>query len=155
MESSSRCSLATSDGDCIKTKIIHGPSSQKTTRIKEIERKFSNYFSLISFGDMYKEISGAKFGLCSGGITTYEFATLGVPFAIISQVKHQITTAKIWEKNKIGVNLGIVNKNTGKKISKYLEKISSMKSNKNRNYHMWLDGNGGKRVQKEIMKLLG
>ena len=30
-----------------------------------------------------------------------------------------------------------------------------MKSNKNRNYHMWLDGNGGKRVQKEIMKLLG
>ena len=139
----------------IKSKIIHGPSSQKTTRIKEIERKFSNYFSLISFGDMYKEISGAKFGLCSGGITTYEFAALGVPFAIISQVKHQITTAKIWEKNKIGINLGISNKNTGKKISKYLDKIYSMRHKKNRIYHMGIDGKGGKRVQKEIMKLLG
>lgn len=138
----------------IKTKIIHGPSSEKTARIKEIEREFPGYFSLIAVGDMYKEISNTKFGLCSGGITTYEFATLGIPFAIISQVKHQTTTAKIWEKNKIATDLGIVDRNTGKKISKYLGKIYSMRQKRNRIYHIDLDGNGGKRVHKEIMKFL-
>jgi type IV secretory pathway TraG/TraD family ATPase VirD4 len=48
----------------------------------------------------------------------------------------------------------MVDRNTGKKISKYLGKIYSMRQKRNRIYHIDLDGNGGKRVHKEIMKLL-
>jgi len=137
----------------IKTKIIHGPSSRKTNRIKEIEKKFPRLFSLVSIGDKYKEILRARFGLCAGGITTYEFATLKVPFGIVSQLKHQTITAKVWKKNKMAIDLGLIEKNTDKKITKYLEKIYSRKFIINNNFN--LDGNGGIRVYKEIMKLCG
>ncbi len=135
----------------IKTKIIHGPSSEKTKRIKEIEKKFPRYFSIISYGDMFKEISQTKFGLCSGGITTYEFAALGVPFGIISQVKHQNVTAKIWAKKKIATNLGIINNSTRAKISRYLENFVL---NNNEISVKPIQINGGKEVHDEIMKLL-
>jgi spore coat polysaccharide biosynthesis predicted glycosyltransferase SpsG len=135
----------------IKTKIIHGPSSVKTKRIKEIEKKLANNISIVSYADMFKEISQTRFGLCSGGITTYEFATLGVPFAIISQVKHQNLTAKIWAKKKNCTNLGIVDKNTGKKISEYLENIML---NDNKISSKLIRTNGGKYVHNEIIKLV-
>ena len=37
------------------------------------------------------------------------FAALKVPFAIISQVPHQLEIARVWEKKKIAYNLDIVN----------------------------------------------
>jgi spore coat polysaccharide biosynthesis predicted glycosyltransferase SpsG len=138
----------------IKTRIIHGPSSKKTQRIKEIEKKFPQLFTLIPFGDMYKEISLAKFGLCSGGITTYEFATLDVPFAILSQVKHQTITAKVWENIGMALNLGLNNKNTHKKIVLLLENIEKIRLNKNITTNLYLNGNGGTMIHEEILKLL-
>tara|TARA_B100000029_G_C17501865_1_gene932955 strand:+ start:387 stop:1391 length:1005 start_codon:yes stop_codon:yes gene_type:complete len=135
----------------IKTKIIHGPSSIKTKRIKYIERKFGKKFSIVPYGDMFKEISQTRFGLCSGGITTYEFASQGVPFAIISQVKHQNLTANIWERKKICTNLGNVDHNTGKKISKYLEYVVTS-NEKMSTKPIKIDG--GKIVYDEIIKLV-
>jgi spore coat polysaccharide biosynthesis predicted glycosyltransferase SpsG len=137
----------------IKTRIIHGPSSNKTQRIKEIEKKFPQLFTLIPFGDMYKEISLAKFGLCSGGITTYEFATLDVPFAILSQVKHQTMTAKVWENVGMALNLGLNNKNTHKKIMLFLENIEKIRLKKNITKNLYLNGNGGTMIHEEILKL--
>ena len=80
---------------------------------------------------MYKEISLAKFGLCSGGITTYEFATLDVPFAILCQVQHQTITAKVWENYGAALNLGLNKENTRKKIMLFLENIKKIELNKN------------------------
>ena len=103
--------------------------------------------------NMFKEISSAEFGLCSGGITSYEFVSLGVPFAIISQVKHQVKTAKQWEKLGVAYNLGLVNKMTHKKIKHFLQLINSDPSllcSKNSNI---VDGLGGKRTMREIMTL--
>ncbi|MDC0212133.1 hypothetical protein OAK30_06720, partial [Candidatus Nitrosopelagicus sp.] len=105
-------------------------------------------------GDMYNEMSLAKFGLCSGGITTYEFATLGIPFAIISQLTHQTITAKVWEDAGIAINLGLNNKTTGQKITSFLENINTIQLKKNTNKHLNLNGNGGTIVYEEIMKLL-
>ena len=134
----------------IKTKIIHGPSSIKTKRIKKIEKGIMRNVSIVKYADMYKEISQTKFGLCSGGITTYEFATMGIPFAIIPQVKHQNLTANIWAKKKMCVNLGNIGKDTGKKISKYLESIML---NNNEIDFKSIRTNGGENVHNEIIKL--
>ena len=138
----------------IKTRIIHGPSSKKTNEIKKLEKKYPKSFTIIPFGDMYNEMSLAKFGLCSGGITTYEFATLGIPFAIISQLTHQTITAKVWEDAEIAINLGLNNKTTGQKITSFLENINTIQLKKNTNKHLNLNGNGGTIVYEEIMKLL-
>ena len=99
-------------------------------------------------------MSLAKFGLCSGGITTYEFATLGIPFAIISQLTHQTITAKVWEDAGIAINLGLNNKTTEQKIASFLENINTIQLKKNTNKHFNLNGNGGTIVYEEIMKLL-
>jgi spore coat polysaccharide biosynthesis predicted glycosyltransferase SpsG len=48
---------------------------------------------------------------------------MNIPFAIICQNKHQVITAKEWEKKKIAKNLGIINKNTRKKIDEYLTSV--------------------------------
>ena len=66
---------------------------------------------------MFQEIKKSQFGICSGGITTYEFAAIGIPFAIICQNRHQTVTAKKWEKVYGAINLGMPNKNTHKKVS--------------------------------------
>ena len=66
-----------------------------------MKKKFNNNLSIIqTTSDMHREISNAKFGICAGGFTTYEFAALKVPFAIISQVPHQLQIASIWGKEK-------------------------------------------------------
>ena len=40
-----------------------------------------------------------------------------IPFAIICQVKHQILTAKEWEKKGIAINLGMPNSRLDKKLN--------------------------------------
>ena len=59
---------------------------------------------------MKNEIKNSRFGFCAGGITTYEFALLHIPFVVICQYEHQIKTARAWEKNKMALNLGFKNK---------------------------------------------
>ena len=138
----------------IKTKIVHGPSSKKTKKIKKLLKENSKNISMVSSANMFKEISNSKFGLCSGGITTYEFTALGVPFAIISQVKHQTITAKIWEKKGIGIDFGLYNKNIRKRIQNYLTMINSNLDAKKIKNSKIVDGYGGKRVSSEIMKIV-
>tara|TARA_B110000467_G_scaffold72190_1_gene65518 strand:- start:120 stop:1130 length:1011 start_codon:yes stop_codon:yes gene_type:complete len=137
----------------MKIKIIHGPSSKKTKRIKEIEKNLPRNISFVSSANMFKEISNSKFGLCSGGITTYEFATLDVPFAILSQVKHQTITAKVWENIGMALNLGLKNKKTPAKIRNYLKSINS-NLQINTKFSKHIDGFGGKRVSVEIMRIV-
>ena len=77
------------------------------------ELKYSkNLFVVNETKNMRKEISETSFGFCAGGITTYEFATMNIPFAIIFQYKHQLLTAKAWEKRKIAYNLGLPSNNS-------------------------------------------
>ena len=132
-------------------KIILGPGAPKLN-IKN--KNFKSKITIIQeTKNMFKEISSAKFGLCSGGITSYEFASLGVPFAIIPQVKHQVKTAKEWEKLDIAHNLGFVNKMTHKKIEHFLQLINSNPSSICSKNSKIVDGMGGKRTAKEIMAL--
>ena len=103
---------------------------------------------------MRKEISETSFGFCAGGITTYEFATMNIPFAIICQYKHQVLTAKAWEKKKMAYNLGLPSNNTDIKIHKILNKIFSGDINlvQDKGYSI-VDGFGAKRAANEILKL--
>jgi UDP-2,4-diacetamido-2,4,6-trideoxy-beta-L-altropyranose hydrolase len=133
----------------LSIKIILGPGALNQ---KISDNILKSKISIIQETDnMFKEISSSEFGLCSGGITSYEFACLKVPFAIIPQVRHQIKTAKEWEKSGIAINLGMKSKFTEKKIQNLLKLIKSdsiflKKSNV-------VDGLGGRRISKEIMKL--
>ena len=102
---------------------------------------------------MKKQILSAEYGLCSGGLTTYEFALQNVPFGIICQNRHQLITANEWRRRRIAFNLGLVSKKTPSKITKFLHdleqnKIEIIKSTK------LFDGLGAKRVTKEILKLI-
>lgn len=138
----------------LKVKIIHGPSSIKTIRIKQIEKKFNSFFTLVKTANMYKEIRNTRFGLCSGGITTYEFAVFGIPLGIIGQVKHQLITAKVWQRKNMAENMGLVNKNTYKKIHNFLKEIIENKSKTRKNIPKLVDGLGGRRVSHEILSLI-
>ena len=103
--------------------------------------------------NMFEEISSTEFGLCSGGITSYEFVSLGVPFAIVSQVKHQVKTAKQWEMLGVARNLGLVNKTSYKKIESFLQLIDSNPTAVCSKNSKIVDGLGAKRTIKEIMAL--
>ena len=138
----------------LRTKIILGPATKKSKKIKELEKKHPKNLTITSStNDMSKEISQSTFGICSGGITSYEFASFKKPFAIICQYSHQIKTAQEWEKKGFAFNLGFPNKNISKRIQKFLKMIIE----KNVRYspmNILLDGQGTKRVALEIIKLL-
>tara|TARA_B000000460_G_C21366894_1_gene327886 strand:- start:5 stop:712 length:708 start_codon:yes stop_codon:yes gene_type:complete len=141
--------------DKIKVKIILGQSTSKSNQVKIIESKFPNNLEIISeTNNLKKEILSSRFGICAGGITTYEFASLGIPFAIICQYKHQLATAREWEKNGLAFNLGFPNKKINMKIQKFLKYlIEGNAMNKLESKHI-VDGYGAKRVAKEILNLL-
>jgi spore coat polysaccharide biosynthesis predicted glycosyltransferase SpsG len=137
----------------LKTRIILGPSTKKSKNVLKLESCYPKKFSIIKkTNNMFKEISSSKFGICAGGITSYEFASVGVPFAIICQVRHQLITAKVWEEKHIATNLGMYNKNSNK-IDTLFNYLDNKKlENKTKNYPL-IDGKGIIRVSKEILDL--
>lgn len=146
------CKILPNFSKKIKIKIILGPITKKPKCLLKIENDFKNELKIIQYTDnLKKEISQSKIGLCSGGITTYEFAILSVPFGIISQYKHQKITATEWEKLGYGINLGINDKEVIKRIEKFLNNFLENKMNfgtkKNK-----IKGNGSKKVKNEILK---
>ena len=136
----------------MSVKIILGPGTKQNRIIKNFQKKYRNLKIVQSSFDMHKEISESKFGICAGGFTTYEFAALDVPFAIISQVPHQLITAKEWEKLGIAKNLGLINNSTGKKIRNLLKVLEArnfvLKLKKSR-----IDGLGVVRVSHQLKNL--
>jgi len=102
---------------------------------------------------MQKEISSSRFGICSGGLTTYEFAAVNIPFAIICQVRHQLTTAREWQRLGIASNLGLINNKTQEKIHHFLKNIIKNKTVPQLNKNPVIDGLGAKRISREILKM--
>ena len=98
---------------------------------------------------MSKEISNCMYGICSGGITSYEFAACGKPFAIICQNDHQVMTASKWESKGFAKNLGLANKNTPKKIYEFLENID--KNSLKRSKTKINVGNGINQILREVL----
>ncbi len=135
----------------IKIKIILGHATKKTSIINKFAAKYDEITIINKTDNMKKEISSTKFGICAGGITTYEFATLHIPFAIVCQYKHQIFTAKEWHKRKIAKNLGFIQQEP-KKIDIFLDHL--MQNKIILNYSNLVDGLGSKRVAKEILKMV-
>jgi len=138
----------------LKIKIILGPIANKSRKALTFSKKFKKNIVLVQeTKNMYKEILDSKFGFTTGGVTTYEFASMNVPFAIICDDKHQIPTARTWDKRKSGVNLGFLNDNTVQKIEKIIECMIDdclPKFPKNN----FVDGQGAMRVSSEIIKLI-
>jgi len=138
----------------IKIKIIMGPTGKKSKLTRILEKQYPTHLKIIkSTKNMNKEISSARYGICSGGITSYEFASMKKLFAIICHVRHQLSTATEWEKKGIAMNFGIVSKNTENKIKKFLQQIirrNEPYKMKNRNF---VDGKGSMRVSQEILKI--
>jgi len=78
---------------------------------------------------------------------------LSVPFGIICQERHQLSTAKEWEKLHIGYNLGLVNSRTGKKVEKFLRYIEKNEYAPKYKSQKMIDGLGCKRAANEILML--
>jgi spore coat polysaccharide biosynthesis predicted glycosyltransferase SpsG len=137
----------------IKLRVVLGPATTRSLKIADFEKRHKNDLTVIQRTEfMHKEIANAKYGVCAGGITSYEFAALKVPFAIISQVEHQLITAREWEKKNIAYNLGGIGKSTQRKIDVFLDKIIT-KTVKLKNAGI-IDGFGSKRAAREILKLI-
>ena len=140
----------------MKVKIIPGPSSKKLKNFKMIKKKFPQKIDVIQeTKDMAKEMSNTEYGISAGGLTSYEFAAMHVPFAIICQVRHQLKTAKMWEKKGMAINLGMLSQKTPKKIDEFLKKIQSHRISLNKINRRQMDSRGALRVQSEILKLKG
>jgi len=137
----------------LKIKIILGPSTKKNSELTKLVMKYKKHISIVQqVSNMRKEISEAKFGFCSGGITSYEFACMKVPFAVISQYPHQLITSKEWQKLGIGLNLGMLSNSTSLKITKIVKNFEKT-TNKIKTNHDIVDGLGSKRIKKEIIFL--
>ena len=136
----------------IITRIILGPGTPHSKKIRDYERKYGMHLQVIqTTKSMRNEILSAKFGICAGGITTYEFAACNTPFSIVSQVKHQLTTAREWQKKGIALDLGLVNNRTKNKIESFLELIINNQLHSAK--RQIVDGLGAKRVTHEIIKI--
>jgi UDP-2,4-diacetamido-2,4,6-trideoxy-beta-L-altropyranose hydrolase len=135
----------------INIKLILGPTTKITEKLKRYEKSNKKIKIIQSTSNMQKEMSRAKFGLCSGGLTTYEFSSMGIPFGIICQNQHQLITAKQWQKKKNAINLGVINKKlTKEKMNKFVKWIDSQKYTREK----IVDGKGGLRIAREICKIL-
>jgi spore coat polysaccharide biosynthesis predicted glycosyltransferase SpsG len=137
----------------INTKIILGPSTKKNKKLTQLIQQKKTHVSVIQkTSDLMKEIGHTKFGFCGGGITSYEFAHMKVPFAIICQYPHQLITSREWQKLGIGLNLGLLNKLTPRKIHRVVNDLENIRNNLKTNHNI-VDGLGSKRIAKEINKL--
>lgn len=133
-----------------KIKIIVGPIGTYSKTLKTFAKTFPDNITIIKKTDnMKKEILQSKFGFTAGGITSYEFASLKIPFAIICDSKHQLPTANEWEIKKMAINLGFINKKTNAKIHDLLKKINRSKIIFKKST---IDGKGIIRVCNEITK---
>jgi len=135
-----------------KTKIILGPATKKS-KLQSIKLDKNQVSIIHKTKNMKNEILQAKYGICSGGITTYEFANLGIPFATICQYPHQQKTAKSWKSYGLTMNLGSLDKSFEKRLNIFLRKIASDKFNLKTNPNL-VDGLGSKRVSKEVLSIL-
>jgi len=139
--------------DKLKIKIILGPSTKKTKEITQLIQKHKKHLSVIQkTQNMRKEIGQSKFGFCAGGITTYEFARMKRPFAMICQYEHQLATAKEWQKRQIGLNLGLNNKSILRKVQNIVRNLRKTKACLKTNQNL-VDGLGSSRIAKEILNL--
>lgn len=138
----------------LKVKIILGPVGIKSQKLVRFEKKYPENLT-VRFGteNMAREMSQARFGFCAGGLTTYEFAAMRVPFVMICAEPHQLITAREWHKRKIGINLGLINKTTKWKIQKIAQKIFDEKKSDFPDIR-FVDGKGANRVRNEIFKML-
>jgi spore coat polysaccharide biosynthesis predicted glycosyltransferase SpsG len=137
--------------DNLKVKMILGPATTKSKIIRQLGSKFKDNLVVIQkTNNMRQEILDSKFGICGGGITSYEFTNVGVPFAIICQYPHQLQTAMQWQKNKIGLNLGLPNKHLGKKLRSLFNNILSGNI-PTQSKKIKVDGLGARRVSKIIL----
>ncbi len=136
----------------LRVKIILGPATIKSQNIKMLLKKYNKFIDVVDkTNNMYQEISSAKFGICSGGITTYEFAKMKVPFAIICQVKHQLITAKEWQRRNVALDLGFFSKEIEKNIVKLFRKLELRESVYKINKKSIVDGKGGQRIANQIL----
>ena len=140
-------------GKKIKTKIIVGPSSKNLKKLIKLNDQ-KEIMICKKTNNMCKEISDSEYGICSGGLTTYEFASQQIPFGIISHNRLQYITAKEWANLDLAVNLGIVGKKTKKEIKKYLDLIETDGLKLSNNKKKIIDGLGAMRVSREIVKLI-
>ena len=138
----------------LKVKVILGTATKKTKKITQYEKKYPKNLQLIhETSDMRKEMSFSSFGICGGGLTSYEFATLKIPFSIICQNSHQMITANEWSKKGLAINLGLVNTSTSKKVKEFLLKLEKNQIHLKSGLKD-LDGKGTFRISKEIKTLL-
>jgi len=138
----------------LKIKIILGSSTKKTKKLINLESKFDNLSIVNTSLNFKNDIKNSKFVFCAGGISTYEFAILHVPFAIICQYKHQLKTARVWRKNRVALNFGFKSKILEKRLESKLLNLSRNSSEVNFDTNFKIDGFGSKRVSLEIKKLL-
>jgi len=135
----------------LRARIILGPSTKPTKNITTFKKNYPQKLSISkTTNSMYDEISNSKLGLCAGGITSYEFASFNLPFAIICQHKHQLETSRMWEKKKLAKNFGLPKKSTSNQIHDF---ITSNKLKKSTSKSSIIDGNGVRRIEQEITKM--
>ncbi len=138
--------------DKITVRIILGPETKQHSGLKKLQKNNMGKLSIVKHtNDMKTEMSRAKYGLCSGGITSYEFAIMKIPFAIICQYPHQMKTALEWQKNGIAKNLGFSFNKLEQKISRYIENIIEEKISFPKNSN--IDVYGTQLIAQEIIKL--
>ncbi len=137
-----------------KMKIILGPGTNESKFIQNNKKKYSKLLIIEKqTTKMYLEMEKTKFGLCAGGITSYEFAKMGIPFGIICMTDHQKLTANEWQKRKMAINLGVYDFKLTKKVDNFLNLVSINKLLLKNNTQI-IDGRGVTRIQKEIIKLV-
>ena len=99
--------------------------------------------------------SKADIVITSGGQTLYEMACLGVPGIVISETIYDMEDTIAWEKRGSIIYAGKwTSKNIEKKILKSIINIDqkNIRSNLSKNGQKTIDGKGGIRLAKKILR---
>ena len=137
----------------IKLDVVIGQSNKKKKIIKSMvkDTKYANLHIQIS--SLCALMRSADFYLGSGGTTTWERCSLGLPSIVIATGKNQISYNQELDKKGVLKYLGTAEKVNEKQIMSAILKFISSKSNKmSENAKKITDGKGINLISREFIK---
>jgi len=138
--------------------VIEGPYfSYKTKAILKKFEKDGRVKIFRNLKNIHDIIYNSDFVFLTAGLTAYECACIGTPFAAVNQVEHQNHTSEAFEKLGVCVNIGLYNKKTANRIMGIINDIfpnKSLREKMSKTSKKIVDGKGSIRVAKIIETLI-
>jgi spore coat polysaccharide biosynthesis protein SpsF len=131
-------------------KLIVGPSFKKIPKIKTLSKKV-NVDIIYAPSEMHKILQNSDLVISGGGFTSFELASMGIPFIGISKISWEIERLKELESRGMCVFIS-PDESLTQKLAKQLQELSNpeIRREMGKNGKTLIDGLGLSRIKKEL-----